>query len=474
MSSCKANILLVNPWIVDFAAYDFWMKPIGLLTIANVLRQNNYQVTLVDCLDRNNIYLQNFLRNKKISYKNNGTGHYFKQHIAKPDIVKWVQRYYSRYGLPYTIVSKQLKNLKSPDVILVTSSMTYWYPGVVQIIDLLKRIFPKVHIVLGGIYATLCPEHADRISGADYVVKGEGEISALKIVDELTGNTSPYNQYQCLDDYPAPAYDLYNSLDSVALLSSRGCPFNCPLCASNLLYGKYRRRSISKIIKEIIFLHKHYQVKEFAFYDDALLYKKQEHIIPLLKEIVNNNLNIHFHTPNGIQPREVDSTVASLMKAAGFRTINLSYESIDKNRQKELCSKVTDDDLRYAVNNLVNSGFKPQNLSAYVLMGLPEQRIQEVIESIHFVYSLGIKVSLASFSPIPGTQYWYKAIQTGKLSQDTDPILTNNSIFPLNRDKYKHFIGLRKLSATGNQLLTQSKNPLRESSYADQLSKISE
>ena len=33
------NILLVNPWIFDFTAYDFWMRPLGLLSIGAVIKQ---------------------------------------------------------------------------------------------------------------------------------------------------------------------------------------------------------------------------------------------------------------------------------------------------------------------------------------------------------------------------------------------------------------------------------------------------
>ncbi len=47
----KKNILLINPWICDFAAYDFWIKPIGLLYIAGLLRQDGYNVELIDCLN---------------------------------------------------------------------------------------------------------------------------------------------------------------------------------------------------------------------------------------------------------------------------------------------------------------------------------------------------------------------------------------------------------------------------------------
>jgi len=47
----KKSILLVNPWIHDFAAYDFWMKPLGLLYVGAILRAAGYEVGLLDCLD---------------------------------------------------------------------------------------------------------------------------------------------------------------------------------------------------------------------------------------------------------------------------------------------------------------------------------------------------------------------------------------------------------------------------------------
>ncbi|MDQ1277925.1 MAG: hypothetical protein QG555_967, partial [Thermodesulfobacteriota bacterium] len=44
-------ILLINPWINDFSAYDFWMKPLGLLYMASCLRKNGLDVQLIDCLE---------------------------------------------------------------------------------------------------------------------------------------------------------------------------------------------------------------------------------------------------------------------------------------------------------------------------------------------------------------------------------------------------------------------------------------
>ena len=47
----KPKILLVNPPIYDFAAYDFWLKPYGLLSVAGYL-QKKADFELFDYLDR--------------------------------------------------------------------------------------------------------------------------------------------------------------------------------------------------------------------------------------------------------------------------------------------------------------------------------------------------------------------------------------------------------------------------------------
>ena len=47
----KQRILLVNPPIYDFSAYDFWLKPYGMLRAAGFLRcQADFY--LFDFLDR--------------------------------------------------------------------------------------------------------------------------------------------------------------------------------------------------------------------------------------------------------------------------------------------------------------------------------------------------------------------------------------------------------------------------------------
>jgi hypothetical protein len=111
------HILLINPWITDFAAYNFWIKPLGLLSNASILRTNGFRVTLIDCLD---FYSKT---------KRYGDGKFFRTKIGKPLSFKTIPKNYCQYGIPEEMLLKRLSLIEEkPDLIGVTSGMTYWYP----------------------------------------------------------------------------------------------------------------------------------------------------------------------------------------------------------------------------------------------------------------------------------------------------------------------------------------------------------
>ena len=163
------SVILINPWIYDFAAYDLWSKPLGLLYIAGYLRSRGVDIDIIDCMDKNDPGMLKDLSVTKPTSRKYGTGKYFREEIEKPLSVKDIPRTYSRYGISPRIFESRLKNIKNPSAIFVTSLMTYWYPGVVDAIATAKKIHPGVPVILGGIYARLCRDHAKRFSGADYV-----------------------------------------------------------------------------------------------------------------------------------------------------------------------------------------------------------------------------------------------------------------------------------------------------------------
>jgi len=95
-----------------------------------------------------------------------------------------------------------------------------------------------------------------------------------------------------------------------------------------------------------------------------------------------------------------------------------------------------------AVENLEKAGYLRSKIEAYALMGLPGQDITEIVATMIFLNNLGIQIKLASFSPIPGTLDFDRAVEAGSISKNIDPLLTNKTIFPLsdenlNYDTYK-------------------------------------
>ena len=428
----NGNILLINPWIYDFAAYDMWTEPLGLLYIASLLRENGYRVSLINCLDRHHPDLLKFQNRKSPESDQFGCGKFHKEIIEKPALLEGVHRRYGRYGLPLHIFQKELTKAPRPDVILVTSSMTYWYPGVFAAIREVRERFPGVPIVLGGVYATLCYDHAARNSGADYVVKGEGEIQALRLIDQLTGRKATVRRAsQGIDDYPYPAHDLLTSKESLAILTSRGCPIGCTYCASKLVAGSFRQRDPLKVVGEIEFYQREFGTRNFVFFDDALLVNPKRHITVILEELIDRKLDGYFHTPNAIHARWIDGSLARLMFKAGFKTTRIGLETSNEERQRSTGNKITSEEFQQAVENLKFAGYTGRDIGVYVLIGLPGQPLEEMFGSVRFVYSCGAIVKLAIYSPIPGTEEWGKAVAENGIDPDADPLLHNNSIYPV-------------------------------------------
>ncbi len=423
MKRSAPHILLINPWITDFSAYNFWIKPLGLLYIASVLRENRFRITLIDCLDYS------------IKTKRYGDRKFFKKKIEKPLPLKSIPRNYGQYGIPEEMLLKRLSFLEEPDLICVTSGMTYWYPGVFKLIEITRKYFKKAPVILGGIYATLCYDHAKRHSGADIIFNGRGELEALKLISEQTQFHNPHSAIH-IDCLPYPSFDLYSQVDYICIATSRGCPFKCTYCASSFLTKDFIRRDPLEVVDEIENWTRKYRVNNIAFYDDALLIEPLKHFIPIMREVIRRGIRCNFHTPNAIHIREIDEEVADLLSRSGFKTIRLGFETSNAVTQIETGGKVDNQELRKAIKHLKRAGYSGEETGVYIMVGLPGQRVGEVEGSIAFVKESGARPMLVEFSPIPHTPLFEKAKKMSRFDLDNEPLFHNNSILPCQWDGF--------------------------------------
>ena len=365
------NILLANPWIYDFSAYDCWNKPIGLLFLASLLRMNGETVYYLDCLDPTHPGMQAVGQGRAVKRQLSGAGNYPKERIPKPAPLRQIPRNYNRYGVKPEMVRRYISSLPVPDLVMITSMMTYWYPGVFDFIALVRESLPGVPVVLGGNYVTLCPDHAAR-SGADILLPGPAERSLPGLFKDLYNRDLEWiPDSGDLDTHPYPAFDLIPHPVHVPIMTSRGCPYSCSYCASGILNPRFLRRDPLRVADEISYWHSRLGIRHFSFYDDALLVNPGEMAIPLLKEIVRRALPVQFHCPNGLHLREISPEISALLYKAGFRTIRFGFETADAARQVATGAKVDNAALKEAVLNLHNAGYRDSDIGIYLLCGLP-------------------------------------------------------------------------------------------------------
>ncbi len=391
----KKQFLLINPYACDFTCYDYWLKPLGLLYISSLLKLYGHKTVLVDCLHRS------------FGAEAYGKGRIDSMERERPDVLNGYPRKYSNYGIFGKKLHNILKQIESPDMILLSTSMTYWYPAAAETAEILRNIFPGVKIAAGGSYVTLCPDHARENIDADYFFEGADITAFMELIGEKPAS---------FEEWPAPDYSHYGSLDYAVTRTSGGCGRSCPYCGISRIWKGFFTRKAEAVKKE---LKSYYSrgIKDIAFYDDALLEN------PALEECLESIPEaMRFHTPNGINPSAIDNRTALFMRKSGFISPALAADTLGSAGQ----SKTTALNIESAVEKLHAAGYGSGEISAYLIMGLPRQRLGDLLKEAVFLNRLGVRVLLAEYAVVPGSGY--DEIIDPKILKE--PLLHNNSIFP--------------------------------------------
>ncbi len=318
-----------------------------------------------------------------------GRGEFPRESAPIPLALKPISRRFRRFGLARSLFHQFLQEHGPFDFALVQTVMTYWYLGVMEVLEDLRRVSPDTRSVLGGVYATLVPNHA-RGLGADLVVDGarlEPLWQFLNVQPNLKG---------------LPFWEGYDRLDVGILKLAYGCPFRCTYCSVPQVDPNFTAYPLERSLAEVEFLCR-LGAQNIAFYDDALLYRPDQILRPFLRGVLERGLSVHFHTPNALNARFITSDLARQMVEAGFRNFFLGFESSAYDWQRRTGGKVYSAELARAVHHLVAAGARRDAITAYLIIGHPHAEHQQVEASMQFAHDLGIRLMLSEFSPIPGT-----------------------------------------------------------------------
>lgn len=352
--------------------------PIGLLRIAGQLRREGDEVYFLDCFSS---LPQAYPSSRDRQTPADGPGFRLTDN--------WHVRYH-HLGLRYEEADKLLRHV-SADEVLVGCTFTYHNEPAHRMIEIVKRRLPRVPLRFGGIYPTLAPDVARR-SQAD-------EVSA--------------GPYPGIED-ESLSYDFLGASPGFILIKgTSGCPNRCAYCAVHMLEGRrFRHRDPEEVFDEIRRAHQRYGLTQVGMWDSNILMQYDQYFGVVLRRIIDSNLELHLAAPEGFDYRLLTPQVARDMKAAGFKTVALALENVDTAYTREQLNRSNSiRKLKQAVAALNDAGFDGPCIRLFVIVGLPGQTIENVLDNIRFVWSLGCNVTLFPFTPIPGTQLYAEHLQ---------------------------------------------------------------
>lgn len=290
-------------------------------------------------------------------------------------------------------------------------------------------------VCFGGVYASSHYQALLRDTRADYVIVGEGEFSLLELcngkeIGSIEGlayvsdgkviTNAPRALIDNLDILPHPAYDLlppfslYKSRirkkPMAAIITSRGCPFNCSYCNSNVFGKKFRARSPENVIGEIALLVREFKIKQIDILDDnfTLSIPRAEKILDL---IIENKFDVVINLQNGVRADRVTLPLVKKMKKAGVFKVGIGVESGNPEILKKIVKGLDLEKVKIA-----NSWFKNEHIStsAFFMVGLPYDTEETIDQTIRFAIDLDPDIANFSvFVPLPDTRIFNELSEAG-------------------------------------------------------------
>lgn len=294
------------------------------------------------------------------------------------------------------------------------------------IAKIIKSYYPEAIIVFGGVHASIYPEMVLAHEFVDYVIRGEGEVSFLDLLQgkrkaEIGGlsykengemkHNPPAPLIADLDLLPYPAYHLlpmkkyhpalggYKRLPAISMLTSRGCPGVCTFCYKKMFGSKTRFRSAQSLVAEIEYLIAHYGIREIVFYDDTFTVHK-DNVKKFCELLIEKNINLSWSCMSRIDC--TDEIVLQLMKQAGCHQICYGLESAEVQILKNIKKNIS---LQKAEKICQATKKAEITLRLAFMLGNPGESEETLNKTIDL--ALRLKPDLVQFNittPYPGTE----------------------------------------------------------------------
>lgn len=335
-------------------------------------------------------------------------------------------------------VRKFLNNIDAVGITVTNFS----FKNSIALCKLIKGIDKDIPVIIGGPLCSLYPRKSLLEMDADISIKGEGENlmnSIEKILDEKTnliglyyrkGNEIKGNgiaeEVENLDIIPFPSRHLVEKYEYgylfgykffkqkfTAILTSRGCPYNCRFCSKIDGMKRYRERSPENVVDEIERLDSD-GYNAIAFMDNNFLANKKR-ADKIMDLIVDKEMEMDFM----VQGARIDSANPETFKKmckAGVKVIAFGIESGAQEVLDFYKKKITIEEIRYAVKLSKKFGFF--TIGNFILSA-PIETKKHLYKTIKFATSLPL--DFAMFFPLDysaGSELWKMEVENGRIGEE--------------------------------------------------------
>ncbi|MFH1641561.1 MAG: radical SAM protein [Nanoarchaeota archaeon] len=392
------KIILINPDFDEVGSNKSFkgviniIPPLGIMYTASVLVKNNFEVKIVDA------YLE----------KSRNLCHFL--------------------------------NKENPDIVGI-SVTTPAFPNTIKIAKMIRKNFPEIIIVVGGPHVTVIPKQTLSSDCFDIGIIGEGEVTFLELVKELSKKkpnlggvkglsfkkkgkiffTGSRPLIKNLDSIPFPARHLvpplskykptpasYRKLPQGTIITSRGCYSKCAFCDRSIFGHSYRERSVNNVFDEVEELVDKFGVKELKFFDDNFTLNKKR-LFKICDEFKKRKVDLGWSCLTRVNL--VNKEILIKMKKAGCWQILFGVESGDPAILKSIRKGITLTQSEKAVRLAKKLGF---SVRADFIMGLPGENIKTMEKTLQFAKKINPSfASFHKFTPYPGSEIYKNLIKEG-------------------------------------------------------------
>lgn len=421
------------------------VAPIDIPYIASILRENGFQINIIDCLGMN-------------------------------------------YG-PKKLLEK-LKIIKPEIVGLRTSTPTWKWD--LKIVSQIKEAI-NCKLVLFGPHVSLFFKEIAKVNNIDAFIIGEPEFTFLDIAKKRgfegingvhfkhnsTYKTNPSRPFiENLDDLPWPAWDLmpyenydpgelgHNRKPFLTILTSRGCPFQCHYCPYPVAQGsKWRNRSVKNVVDEIGYLFDNFKL-QYLLFRDAEFTLHKDRAAEICRGIIERGIKIAWRCETRIDT--LDEELIDLMAKAGCIGINMGIESVDESIIRKVGRKPVNKN--YAIQTVSKCKEVCIETFCFFIIGLPGDNKKSILNTIDFILELDpLYAQFTVATPYPGTKLRKWTIDNGYLENDSVDELTGYNAVMRNENLtindiqqlYLHACRIWRFGKRGRKIRVIKKGPFQ-------------